>query len=60
MKLLSTSDLAKFFNISKTTVYRIVEGRKIPFYKINGALRFDEKDILEYLKENRVEPIKRR
>jgi excisionase family DNA binding protein len=58
LKLLSIKDLAKFFNISKVTAYRIVEGRKIPFYKINGCIRFMEKDILKYLEENRVEPIK--
>jgi len=58
LKLLSIKDLAKFFNISKATAYRIVEGRKIPFYKIGGVLRFAEKDILKYLEDNRVEPIK--
>ena len=46
LKLLSIKDLGRIFNISQTTAYRIVEGRKIPFYKINGVLRFSEKDIL--------------
>ena len=58
LRLLSINDLVKFFNISKPTAYRIVEGRKIPFYKINGCLRFSEKDILKYLEDNRVESIK--
>lgn len=60
LKLLSIKDLGELFNISKATAYRIVEGRKIPFYKINGLLRFSENDILEYLKENRVEQIQHR
>jgi excisionase family DNA binding protein len=58
LRLLSSKDLSKLFNISQATVYRIVDGRKIPFYKINGVIRFSEKDILKYLEENRVEQIK--
>lgn len=58
MKLLSINDLAKLFNISTSTAYRIVDSRKIPFYKIRGVLRFDEEDVLKYLKDNRIEPIK--
>jgi excisionase family DNA binding protein len=60
LKLLSIKDLGEIFNISKTTAYRIVEGRKIPFYKINGVLRFSEKDILSYLDENRIDQIQHR
>ena len=57
LKLLSLIDLIKIFNVSKTTAYRIVYSRKIPFYKINGCIRFTEKDILKYLENNRVEPM---
>jgi len=60
LKLLSIKDLGRIFNISQTTAYRIVEGRKIPFYKINGVLRFSEKDILSYLEENRIDQIQHR
>ena len=60
LKLLSIKDLGQIFNISQTTAYRIVEGRKIPFYKINGVLRFSEEDIINYLKENRVDKIQHR
>jgi len=60
LKLLSIKDLGRIFNISKSTAYRVVEGRKIPFYKINGVLRFSEKDILSYLEENRINQIQHR
>jgi len=60
LKLLSVKDLSKLFSISQATAYRIVDGRKIPFYKINGLLRFSEKDILKYLEENRIEQIQHR
>lgn len=60
LKLLSIKDLGKIFNISQSTAYRIVDGRKIPFYKIGGVLRFSEKDILGYLDENRIDQIQHR
>jgi excisionase family DNA binding protein len=60
LKLLSPDDLGKIFNLSKATIYRIVEGRKIPFYKISGVLRFSEEDIINYLKENRIDQIQHR
>jgi excisionase family DNA binding protein len=59
LKLLSIKDLSKIFNISQATAYRIVDSRKISFYKIGGVLRFSEDDILKYLEENRIEPIAR-
>lgn len=60
LKLLSIKDLAGILNVSQVTAYRIVESRKIPFYKINGMLRFSESDVLDYLKENRIEQIQHR
>ena len=58
LKLLSINDLKDIFNISKTTAYRIVESRKIPFYKISGVIRFSEEDIINYLKENKIDIMK--
>lgn len=55
--LLSVDDFAKMLKMSKTTVYRIISSRKIPFYKIGHNIRFAEKDILKYLEDNRIEQI---
>ncbi len=60
LKLLSIKDLSELFSISKKTAYRVVDSRKIPFYKISGVIRFSEKDVLNYLKENRVDQIQHR
>ena len=57
-KLLSTDELAKFFNVSKTTVYRLIATRKIPFYKVGGVVRFSEEDISNYLEENKINMMK--
>ncbi|MBL7057806.1 helix-turn-helix domain-containing protein [Patescibacteria group bacterium] len=55
--LIRPEELAKLLNVSKTSVYRIVESRAIPFFKIKGSLRFEKSDIADYLKSNRVESI---
>lgn len=56
-KLYSTEEIAKILNVSKVTVYRLIESKKIPFYKIKGSIRIAEKDVMEFLERNRVEPI---
>lgn len=56
-KLMTPNELAEFLDISKSSVYLLVETRKLPFYKVGGSLRFRMNDIEEYLKKVRVEPI---
>lgn len=56
-KLISVEDLMEIFKISKSSVYRLIDNRKIPFYKIGGSLRFKEDDILFYLEKSKFEPI---
>lgn len=56
-KFLTINDLANYLNISKTTVYRIVESRKIVFYKLQGSLRFKVGDVEEYLAKNKIKTI---
>lgn len=55
--LMTPKRLAEFLGISKSSVYLLVETRKLPFYKVGGSLRFKMTDIEEYLKTVRVEPI---
>ncbi len=50
-KLYNPDELAEILNISKVTVYRLIESRKIPFYKIKGSIRFSENDVLSYLEK---------
>lgn len=53
-KLITPDGLADILNISKSSVYRLIEGRKLPFYKIGGSLRFKISDIEKYLGGVRV------
>jgi len=56
-KLITPKELAEFLGISKSSVYLLVETRRLPFYKVGGNLRFKMSDVEEYLKSVRVEPI---
>ncbi|MGI6379097.1 MAG: helix-turn-helix domain-containing protein [Patescibacteria group bacterium] len=59
-KLITPEDLMKLLNISKSSVYRLVDKRSIPFYKIGGNLRFSISDIEGYLNKVKIEPINKR
>lgn len=50
-------ELAEYLAISKATVYRLVNKRRLPFNKVGGVLRFKKDDVEKYLKTGRVEPI---
>jgi len=54
-KLLKVDELARFLNVSRQTVYRLIEKRRIPFIKISGAIRFDEDEVRKFLNNNRVD-----
>jgi len=58
-KLITPEDLMKLLNISKSSVYRLVDKRSIPFYKIGGNLRFSIDDIEGYLNTVKIEPIEK-
>lgn len=55
-KLLTIDEVAEMFRVSKATVYRMIESRLIPFYKISRAIRFSEDEMIAYLESQRVKP----
>ena len=57
IELLSANEVARLLKISKAGVYRLIDKRVIPFYKVMGSIRFDKKDVISYLKNNRMEAI---
>lgn len=59
-KLLTIDSVAEMFSVSKTTVYRMIQSRILPFYRIGGNLRFDEQEMMDYLERQRVAPIEDR
>lgn len=49
--------MADMLKISKVGIYRLVEKRLIPFYKVMGSLRFNKKDVMNFLEENRIDQL---
>ena len=55
--LITPEELADIFKISKSSIYRLIDKRQIPFFKIGGKLRFSKDDVSEYLNNVRIETI---
>lgn len=56
-KLYNITDISKLLGVSKITIYRLVEAKKISCYRIKGCIRFSETDIRNYLDSIRIEPV---
>lgn len=54
-RLLTVDEVASLLRVSKTSVYRLVEGRRLAFFRFPGSLRFSEDDVEAYLRQARVE-----
>lgn len=54
IKLMTVEEVAELLRISKQSVYRLTDQRKIAFYKIGSRLRFAEKDVMHYIDSARV------
>ena len=54
MKLLTAKEIAEIIRCSVSAVYEWSKSGKIPVYKVNGLLRFEEKEILEWIKAGRL------
>lgn len=53
-ELLNVQELADLLRVSRTSVYRLVENRAIPFHRLPRGLRFKRNDIDDYLQRCRV------
>lgn len=53
MSLLTTNELSKVLKVSHTTIYRWARGKRIPFIRMNGRLRFSNDDIDQFLQGNK-------
>jgi nitrogen PTS system EIIA component len=51
---LSVKDVAELLNISEKTVYRWVDERKLPGYRLSGQYRFNRAELLEWATANRI------
>ncbi len=59
MKLLDIHQISVLLNTKKKTIYDWIHKRKIPYYKLEGSLRFKESEILQWLESKKSNPRKR-
>lgn len=55
-RLWTTKEVAAFLCLSKKGVYRLVEAQVLPHVKVLNRLRFDPKDLEEFVRTRRVPP----
>ncbi|MFO1476898.1 MAG: PTS sugar transporter subunit IIA [Verrucomicrobiota bacterium] len=51
---LTVKDVAELLNISEKTVYRWVDERKLPGYRLSGQYRFNRAELLDWATANRI------
>jgi PTS system nitrogen regulatory IIA component len=51
---LTVKDVAGLLNVAEKTVYRWVDERKLPGYRLSGQYRFNRAELLEWATANRV------
>lgn len=57
ISFLNTSQTAKLLNISKTSLYRYINERVIPFYKPKGVILFNPEEVIKWVESHRVSSI---
>ena len=57
IEFLTTEQMAIFLGLSKTSIYRLISLRRIPFYKLGHNVRFKKADVLDYLEKNCIKSI---
>jgi excisionase family DNA binding protein len=54
---LSPKELKEILGISIPTVYRLIESRKLPVFKVGNSLRFLREDVIAYLESHRIDQL---
>jgi excisionase family DNA binding protein len=49
MRIITIDELSGFLRVKPKTLYQWAESKQIPFFKLNGAVRFDLDDIHEWM-----------
>jgi excisionase family DNA binding protein len=47
-------EIAEKLKVSRRTVYRWVQGKELPAYKLGGEFRITERDLERFLEERRT------
>jgi excisionase family DNA binding protein len=57
LKLIDIKALSEILSVKSSTLYQWVELGKIPHYKLNGAVRFKQDEILDWLSTCKIEQV---
>ena len=53
-ELLSSKEVCKLLKVSKTWPYKMAKGGRLPYYKLEGVVRFRKSDIEAFLEQSKV------
>ena len=56
MKLAGVRKIAELLNVKKSTLYVWVRNGTIPSYRLNGIIRFDLDEVIEWVKAQKTKP----
>jgi excisionase family DNA binding protein len=56
MKLLTVKEVSEILKAKPSTIYLWAEQGIIPCYKLNGLLRFDETEVIQWIKSCKNNP----
>jgi excisionase family DNA binding protein len=56
MQIVTIKELSGFLKVKEKTLYQWAESQKIPYFKFNGALRFDFDEIKAWIETCRKTP----
>lgn len=54
---LTPKELQVILGVSLPTIYRLIDKRKLPAFKIGNSIRFIKKDVLAYLESMRIDQL---
>lgn len=57
-RYLTNADLSKLLHLSLRTLQEFRDARKIGYIKISGKILYRESDILKWLEDNYVDPVR--
>lgn len=52
IKFLTVEDVAEMLQVTRTTIYNLKK-QGLPFIKLGKNIRFDEKDVVDWVRSNR-------
>ena len=57
LQLVTPTEAGQMLRLSKASIYRLVETRRLAFYRVSGSLRFSKRELEEYVARGRVDSV---